>query len=135
MPSCRLVHDSILKLLLSVKFVCVCACVCEYTCLVECVYVPKGYIGKPYSSRNNGISFMCLQKFTYMYRSRVITYTCFRMCVHHANNYQSSLLTVHIWLVRTFITKNSQSSLLMLHIRLVLMFIAWRVTMVVYWHL
>ena len=50
----------------------------------------------------NGTSVMCSQKFTF--KNQVITYKCFRMCVHHANDCQSSLLTLHIRLVRVFIT-------------------------------
>ena len=32
-------------------------------------------------------------------------YKCFWMCVYHTNNYQSSLLTLHIRLVRMLITR------------------------------
>ena len=60
----------------------------------------------------NSTSIMHSQKF--MSKNQVITYKCFRMCVYHTKNYQSSLL--------------------MLHIRLACMFITWRITRVVYWH-
>ena len=50
---------------------------------------------------SNGISVMCSQKFTL--KNRTITYKCFRMCVHHVNDYQSSLMTLHIRLVCAFI--------------------------------
>ena len=51
----------------------------------------------------NGASVMCSQKFTF--KNRVITYKCFQMCVHHANDYQSSPLLLHIRLVLTFTTQ------------------------------
>ena len=50
----------------------------------------------------NGMSVMRSRKFTF--KNWTITYKCFQMCVHHTNNYQSSLLTLHIRLVRVFIT-------------------------------
>ena len=53
--------------------------------------------------RINGTNVMHSQKFTF--KSQVIIYKCFRMCVHHTNDYQSSLLTLHIRLVRVFITR------------------------------
>ena len=75
----------------------------------------------------NGTSIMCSQRFTF--KSRVITDKCFRLCVHHANDHQSSLLTFHVRLVHAFITQKSyQSSLLTLHIRVVRMFITQRIT-------
>ena len=74
--------------------------------------------GKPYTSGKNGTnvaftkiyveiritgtSIMHSQKF--IFKNRVITYKCFQMCAHHANNYQSSLLTLHIRLLLAFIT-------------------------------
>ena len=51
----------------------------------------------------NGMSIISLQKFTL--NVWVITYKCFHMCVHHTNNYQSSLLTLHKRLVCVFITQ------------------------------
>ena len=59
----------------------------------------------------NGTSGMRSQKFTF--KNQVITYKYFQMCVHHTNNYHSSLLTLHIRLVHAFIT--------------------WRITRVVSW--
>ena len=50
----------------------------------------------------NGTSIMRSRKFTF--KNRVITCKCFRVCVHHTNNYESSLLTLHIRLVHAFIT-------------------------------
>ena len=49
----------------------------------------------------NGMNVMCSQKLTFKIW---ISYKCFRMCVHHANDYQSSFLMLHIRLVRMFIT-------------------------------
>ena len=51
----------------------------------------------------NDMSVMCSQKFTF--KKWVITYKCFQMCVHQSNDYQSSLMTLHIRLVCTFITQ------------------------------
>ena len=51
----------------------------------------------------NGTNIMHSQKFTF--KRQVIIYKCFQMCVHHTNNCQSSLLTLHIRLVCTFITR------------------------------
>ena len=39
----------------------------------------------------NGMSVICSQKFTF--KNWVVTYKCFQVCVHHANNHHSSLLT------------------------------------------
>ena len=51
----------------------------------------------------NGTNVMHSQKFTF--KIQVIIYKCFQMCVHHTNICQSSLLTLHIRLVRAFITQ------------------------------
>ena len=52
--------------------------------------------------RINGMSVIRSQKFTF--KNWTITYKCFQMCVHHTNDYQSSLLTPLIRLVCVFIT-------------------------------
>ena len=87
------------------------------------------------------------------FKKQVITYKCFRIRVHHANNYQSSLLTdtpykagtcvhhmnsyhssslmLNIRLVHMYHTNNYQSSLLTLLLRLVHTFITQRITTVV----
>ena len=53
--------------------------------------------------RIDGKSIKRSQKFTF--KDQVITYKCLQMCVHHANKYQSTLLTLHIRLVCMFITQ------------------------------
>ena len=57
----------------------------------------------------NGTSIMHSQKFTFKNWIKKITYKCFQMYIHHANVYQSSLLTFRIRLVRTFIKINETS--------------------------
>ena len=54
--------------------------------------------------RNNGTSVMHSQKFTF--KNQMTTYKSFRMCVHHANSSQSSLLVLHIRPVCVFITRS-----------------------------
>ena len=78
----------------------------------------------------NGMNFMRSQKF--MFKNWVITKKCSQMCVHHADNYQSSLLTLNKACTNVYHMKNYQTSLLMLHTRLVHMFITQSVTTIVY---
>ena len=81
-------------------------------------------------TRINGMSVMRSQKFTF--KNWLITNKCSQMCIHHADNYQSSLLTLNKACTRVYHMKNYQSSLLMLHTRLVHMFITRSVTTIVY---
>ena len=48
----------------------------------------------------NGTTIMRAQKFKFI--NQVITYKCFRLCVHHTNGYQSSLLTRDATIVVTY---------------------------------
>ena len=98
-------------------------------------------INKPHTSRRNGMSVaftkiymgiqitgtsvMYSQKYALKNQVKsMITYKCFRMCLHHEKNYKRSLLTLHNKAGACIHhTRNYLSSVLMLHIRLVRMFI------------
>ena len=70
----------------------------------RCIYYTVGYIAMGIIPCSRNI--ITLEKTaTVTVQNRVITYKRFWMYVHHANDYQSSLLTLLRRLVRTFITR------------------------------
>ena len=74
-----------------------------YSWLSVCMRPKTVNFGKPHISGKNSTSVMHSQNS--MYVNQVITYKCFKMCVHHANNYMSSLLTILIRLVHMLINE------------------------------
>ena len=77
-------------------------------------------VSEPHTSRKNGTSVIFMKIYRLMIQASCIhnslflknyvdNLQCFLMCVHYANNYQSSLLTLHVKLVRMFMTQNYQS--------------------------
>ena len=99
--------------------VCVCACVCVSVCVCVCVCVcvVTGSTQSAHTSGKNGTSVTFVRIYMEIWihgtdvrhsqnfksKNLLITYKCFWMCFHYANNYHSSLLTLHIRLVSMFI--------------------------------
>ena len=101
-------------------------CVCVFVCVCVCVVTGLSQ-SEPHTSGKNSTSVAFVKIYVEIWingtdvrhsqrfksNNLLITYKCFWMCFGYANNYHSSLLT--------------------LHIRLVSMFIMWNITTVVYW--
>ena len=84
-------------------YMCVYIYIYLYVFVYECIYWMS--LSEPHTSRRNGMSAtftksvkvringmsVCIH--TSLHKNEVIPYKCFRVCVHHVNNYQSSLRT------------------------------------------